>query len=566
MGKSSGQALALAICCIAATTAAEDVEVQTLQTPSPGDAQLLGVHSTKQNPRGALSVGASLNYIDEPLVLVDPTQGDRRVTALVDDQLSLNLAVAYGVHERVEVGAGVPVILFQQTGDGGGITSNDGVTGLGDARLFARFLLFGQATSGFSLAARGALSLPTAVGADYAGQPTVGFSPELVASFRTRLVLVSANLGARVRKRTNVGDLEVGSGGRYGLGVAVAPWDYPVYLLGEASGEVAGISTSKTPLELRGGLRWDVTADLTLLGGYGRGVIGGYGAPDHRGLLTAAYRLLRPKELPPKPVPAHVTTSPENPDPDSDGILGDADACPEAAEDFDGFEDENGCPEEDNDGDGLLDEADECRNHAEDRDGFTDEDGCPDPDNDMDGLLDENDRCPIEPEIINGVDDDDGCPDEGRQLVTVGSTKIAIAEKLFFAHAKDEILAKSEAVLAQLATTLQRMQWLNKIRIEGHTDDRGDATQNRELSQRRAESVRKALLERGVASVRLEAVGYGEEQPVDTNQTLVGRANNRRVEFVILEQDPPPPGFRPPPNATLSLEPASNDQPTKEAP
>ncbi len=99
-------------------------------------------------------------------------------------------------------------------------------------------------------------------------------------------------------------------------------------------------------------------------------------------------------------------------DSDGDGVTDDKDLCPEGDEDYDGFEDEDGCPDYDNDFDGLYDSQDECPNEAEDFDGFEDEDGCPDLDNDSDGIPDQHDKCPNKPETINGYKDEDGCPDQ----------------------------------------------------------------------------------------------------------------------------------------------------------
>ncbi|MFP4418459.1 MAG: DUF5723 family protein, partial [Chitinispirillaceae bacterium] len=100
-----------------------------------------------------------------------------------------------------------------------------------------------------------------------------------------------------------------------------------------------------------------------------------------------------------------------DPDNDGDGIADTLDQCPNIAEDMDGFEDEDGCPDFDNDKDGVADTLDSCPEEAEDVDGFEDEDGCPDWDNDQDGLADSVDQCPGEPEDVDGVEDDDGCPE-----------------------------------------------------------------------------------------------------------------------------------------------------------
>ena len=99
-------------------------------------------------------------------------------------------------------------------------------------------------------------------------------------------------------------------------------------------------------------------------------------------------------------------------DADGDGLGGTSDACPSQPEDFDGFEDRDGCPERDNDRDGIVDARDQCPDVAEDADGRDDADGCPDTDDDGDGLADDADRCPTQPEDIDGFEDDDGCPEQ----------------------------------------------------------------------------------------------------------------------------------------------------------
>jgi OOP family OmpA-OmpF porin len=109
-----------------------------------------------------------------------------------------------------------------------------------------------------------------------------------------------------------------------------------------------------------------------------------------------------------------------DPDNDNDGILDKDDRCPNIPEDFDGIEDHDGCPEGekrgDRDGDGIYDDVDKCPDDPEDRDGFEDEDGCPEPDNDKDGILDKVDQCPNDKEDFDNWEDDDGCPDPDNDL------------------------------------------------------------------------------------------------------------------------------------------------------
>jgi outer membrane protein OmpA-like peptidoglycan-associated protein len=98
-------------------------------------------------------------------------------------------------------------------------------------------------------------------------------------------------------------------------------------------------------------------------------------------------------------------------DVDIDGIYDRYDGCPKSAEDHDGHDDDDGCPDPDNDQDGIADEADDCPDEREDRDGFRDKDGCPDPDNDGDAVADTADACPDDPEDEDGWQDKDGCPE-----------------------------------------------------------------------------------------------------------------------------------------------------------
>ncbi len=98
-------------------------------------------------------------------------------------------------------------------------------------------------------------------------------------------------------------------------------------------------------------------------------------------------------------------------DKDKDGIKDNDDRCPKDPEDYDGFEDTDGCPDYDNDADGVPDSSDKCPNEKEDVDGFEDKDGCPEVDNDKDGIMDADDKCPNVPEDADGFEDNDGCPD-----------------------------------------------------------------------------------------------------------------------------------------------------------
>ncbi|MCK4410446.1 MAG: OmpA family protein [Candidatus Eisenbacteria sp.] len=237
---------------------------------------------------------------------------------------------------------------------------------------------------------------------------------------------------------------------------------------------------------------------------------------------------------------------------DEDGIFGSQDKCPREKEDYDGFEDEDGCPDPDNDGDGILDGDDTCPDDAEDFDGFEDEDGCPDVDRDGDGIMDIDDACPDDPEDLDGFEDADGCPDPdndgdgvldgndqcpdtpaGTIVDAVGCRKpepkpelVAVMVNFDFNKSvlKPDMVTRLDALLVLLLE-----EETVTIDIGGHASDEGTDEYNQILSERRAEAVRDYLAEKGVGVGRMAVVGYGEQQPLVPNDSETSRSQNRRA-------------------------------------
>ena len=114
---------------------------------------------------------------------------------------------------------------------------------------------------------------------------------------------------------------------------------------------------------------------------------------------------------------------------------------------------------------------------------------------------------------------------------------IEIKQKIHFATARARIKPDSFGLLNQVAQAIRESTDIKKVRIEGHTDSRGSDTYNQKLSERRANAVMNYLIKKKVPKERLEAVGRGESKPRAPNSTAKGREANRRVEFIILEQD-----------------------------
>lgn len=115
--------------------------------------------------------------------------------------------------------------------------------------------------------------------------------------------------------------------------------------------------------------------------------------------------------------------------------------------------------------------------------------------------------------------------------------KIAISERIQFRTGSADLLEASYAVLDEVAQAILGNDRIELVEVQGHTDSSGDYDGNVELSQERAQEVREYLIGKGVASGRLRAKGYGPDNPVADNDTAEGRRSNRRVEFVIANQD-----------------------------
>ena len=206
------------------------------------------------------------------------------------------------------------------------------------------------------------------------------------------------------------------------------------------------------------------------------------------------------------------------PDTDKDGIIDGIDDCIETP----GPKENNGCPWPDTDKDGLLDKDDDCPKIP----GPKDNKGCPYTDTDEDGTLDKDDECPNTP----GPIENKGCPVLEEKVVEVLKTAF---DNLEFRTAKDIILSESKPSLEELSEVLtERPTWV--LEISGHTDDVGNADKNMVLSKKRAESVKRFLISKGVTEAQLVIKFFGETAPIADNKTAEGRQKNRRVEMKIV--------------------------------
>jgi len=152
-------------------------------------------------------------------------------------------------------------------------------------------------------------------------------------------------------------------------------------------------------------------------------------------------------------------------------------------------------------------------------------------DSDGDGVINSDDDCPNTPKGTKV--DSHGCPMKV-QLFNETRKKVRL-EGVNFELESDRLTHESHEILDRVADALHDRPDL-KVEVAGHTDNTGTPDYNRDLSQRRAESVRNYLISKGIDGSRLTAKGYGETEPETTNDTPEGRAQNRRVELKQIGQ------------------------------
>jgi outer membrane protein OmpA-like peptidoglycan-associated protein len=556
------------------------------------------------------SFGLYLNYAWRPLVLnarSSSTDEVVRRVELVSHQVQADALVSLALWDQLELGLAMPVTLFQSAGDPVGNLQPRELASLapGDLRIIPKWSIFNHALDdaqgkGASLALMAVVKAPTGDTDSFQGNGDWTVEPRLAFAYQhTDGIMVAAHVGYVVRRQqAPLLNLEVGNELTYGLGyqhpISPGKFLFIAELFGKAPADPdVKYDARILPLELLVSGRALLSREHALSFGAGPGITGGYGTPTVRAMLGYTYSGMPPE------------------DSDGDGYKDPDDKCPMEPEDFDQFQDEDGCPDPDNDADGILDVEDECPMEpgvveykgcpVPDIDGDRipdDKDNCPnipntqqadldgdgigdacdddldgdgikndvdsckinpnpdqadldgdgigdvcDDDIDGDGILNVTDQCPREKEVYNGVKDEDGCPDEGVMRVKVTKDKIEIMDKIFFEFDKDVIKSESFPILDQVAGVLKSNPQIMLIEVQGHTDDQGDDSYNQDLSQRRAEAVKRYLNEHGVAEARMSARGYGESQPlVPVSKKLKGkklkaaRENNRRVEFLIRNQ------------------------------
>jgi outer membrane protein OmpA-like peptidoglycan-associated protein len=391
---------------------ASDVPGERLR-PATTSAGVIDVESGAVTPHLGWNATLWGAYALDPLVVY---RGNERLGAFVGHRVGSDIVFSLGLFDWIELAADLPVIVYQASDPGslGDAAPAISAFGLGDVRLAPKIRLLRASEQLVDLAIIPALSAPTGTPANesFTGEGQFTFLPELAVSRRfddgvLAGLVVAGNALARIRPEekallgTPFGHEFVG---RLGVGYRLHErLDVPLRIdLSSSLGTplLAPFSTGDvTGAELMAALTADVLR-LPAVAGAGDGLVvqafgggafglaGGAGTPAARAFI--GLRAEKPADI----------------DLDDDFVADKDDQCPGEAEDKDGHDDSDGCPDPDNDGDGVVDGVDVCRDVAEDDDGFEDDDGCPDPDNDGDAILDADDTCPKEA----GPKENAGCP------------------------------------------------------------------------------------------------------------------------------------------------------------
>ncbi|MFO0744396.1 MAG: OmpA family protein [Myxococcota bacterium] len=521
------------------------VNTQTFR-PSPHARDMFATITSDMPEAWAWSANLWLSFGTNPLVFTDAT-GSAPDHEAIQTQLSAHATGSLALTDWLSLGLEIPLFLVNDGQDSGFVALEPiPSSGLGDIRVSAKLGIIRRApgADGLGLGLELPVGLPTGMGNGFVSDG-LSFVPALALDLRLGRLLVAVNLGARLRQsETLVLGTDLGTEAVFRVAAGFEAVRDTLTILGELNGSSHDFAESNNTW-VEGLLGADLRLGkdgLKATLGVGHGFAAGYGSTGLRVVGRIGWE--------PPAVRDH----------DQDGLDDVVDRCPNAPEDKDGFEDEDGCPDLDDDRDGVADASDRCPREAEDQDGFEDQDGCPDADNDQDGVADASDgeggRCKNDPEDKDGFQDEDGCPDpdnDGDGIldaaddcpadatnkcgVTMNTCEIVIDQTVYFEYDKDIIKPESFGILDAVGALLATHDMVKKVEIQGHTDSEGDDAYNGQLSQRRADAVKAYLGQKGIAAERLTSVGYGESKPIASNKNAAGRAKNRRVQFIIV--DPP---------------------------
>jgi len=527
-----GKAAVAAVVLLGATTALGQSNIDARgidlvpNKPSPFARSGITLDGASAAPVGTLRGDVLVDWNAQILSL---SLGDQKLGNLIPYRVDLHLDFSWTPLSFLEVAVDMPFTIaqgnnFQELTAEGFPTAAPASAGVDDLRILPRVFLLQQSWAPIGAALSLEVRFPTGNAESFMGANTVVFAPRLALEREFGPLRLLFDLGLVIQGAGQFINLYVqdqlmmGGGAIFRFG-DLGPFHH-IQVMAETvtytplQTPFTSNTSTPTPWEVLAGVRTRIGkifgAELDL----GRGITSspGYGREAFR--LIAAFRV----DVEPEPKP--VVAPPPVADRDHDGIPDDLDKCPDEP----GPKENDGCPDVDTDGDGVPDREDACPREP----GSRELDGCPDRDGDQ--IPDREDKCPDEP----GPAENDGCPVVGEPLVELETKQIRIRGSVLFDTAKATILPQSYPLLDEVVQVLKDNPTIGPVRIEGNTDSRGGREYNLDLSERRAKSVLEYLVKHGIQRSRLRTVGYGFDHPVATNDTALGRAKNRRVEFRLL--------------------------------
>ena len=494
---------------------------------------------------GSMNLQAGHAFVFETASLRS-TESNGDVRRVLGPRLLGEPTIALGLGRRASLGASLPYVLHQDT-TASSLGAAPPTTAIGDIALHAKAAVkeADPDAGGIGFAFLTRLQLPTGDRSSFISDRGAIADLRAMASIDYILIRLTGVLGYRMRfVHHEIRDVTLGDSIPWGVTLSLKPLaiglDPKKWLLSfEAHGAIGATprddtaynklfaSSRVSPTFLGLSVRSEVAKDVFFLGGVELGMTDAIGAPLFRSMLSISY-------------------APTIVDDDHDGVPDDGtDECPGLPEDGQGPKPHDGCPDyegeetpatatgpeptplptppipppiasSDSDADGIPDDVDKCPDQMETFNGYEDEDGCPESDKDNDTFLDAVDSCPDKPETFNGVSDEDGCPDEGAKPLLVDTNgAIAFTRPIKFdgtAPGKD---ATSDLrALASWLLNHPGMRAQVSVRPEGKGDDAS------KLATTRAISIVEALVRYAHTGGVAEAMQWDAKAKTKTNVDL----------------------------------------------
>ncbi len=418
------------------------------------------------------TAGVTSQFVRNPLVI---SRDGEVLRSVVRNRVDVTTHGAIGVWHFVDVGFDVPFVahLDGQSPDDASVAGPN----MGDTRVWVRARALDERRFGVSLLGHLAVGLPTGDADQWSGWGAATMDADLVVGRRLGIVTVAGAVGYRLLPTRRVLEDELDDQLTFSVAASLHREREGVEVQVRVFGATAAFSPfdsiETTNLEAVGALIWRPLAGLRIGGGIGAGLLSGPGTPAYRAFASVGWAA----PIAPAPVVASVEPLPSPPvDSDGDGLFDSDDRCPDDPEDFDGFEDHDGCRE---------------------------------------------------PETLNGTADEDGCKDESLVKLDKERGRIEILNRamVHFDWNNSDVPEAYLQVLKQVVYVLKTNPEI-RLQVEGHTSWTGSHDYNMELSR---------LMHFGIEGERLSPKGFGFTRlKVRGKGPEINRVN-RRVEFVILD-------------------------------